>query len=72
MKKILALWSSKIHKYESLTGEKKLHFDEKQIKTTVDPGENQVWALEIIEPAEQQKLKSTEDILPKDEQNNEI
>lgn len=40
MKKILALWSSKIHKYESLTGEEKIHFDEKQIKTTVDPGEN--------------------------------
>ena len=29
MKKILALWSSKIHKYESLTGEEKIHFDEK-------------------------------------------
>ena len=40
MKKILALWSSKIHKYESLTAEEKIHFDEKQIKTTVDPGEN--------------------------------
>ena len=45
---------------------------EKQAKTIKDQGRKQVEALKILKPAEKQKLKSTEDIFPKDQPNNEI
>ena len=67
--KISALSSGKIHKYEYLTGEEILPFNQqkmgkafgKHIKTIEDQGEKQIGALKLLEPKKQIVIVNDDD-----------